>query len=764
MLAFIRAKAVSTFSGFGSSSMPPTILTLQMIIDYAVEENWKQVVLFDCIGKNDCTRPYATPLMECLKQKGIHTSIKTLSETTDLSTVLKIRIHRIGVILLLDDIDLNSEDNLLRKIMLNNKNERIFILGEYISWLLVSTKWNNTEIFNAVQYWPIGVDSDVTISMSFLSSNVILSIFRQFFNKTCKSLHKYGQRYDYERLSRSQSISPPETYFVQNTESISRTIKVFYTVSVYKIRVEGNASLIKERWNTWSPSRKFTDKISLNRLRNNLAGSVMNFGLQNNSIYYGKDDDLRVTGDGDHASSLETLKELINLFEKCLNVTANVTIYVSRETSKVLTENNDIVQGIAGGDIDVGAAYFDVEIDRNKLLSFTYPIVRFTRCIYYKAPDSARNIFLQPFNNQLLLCVLLTLMLIVMVMEIINYVTLIIHWNEDLEHFGLGEATLWCLSIICMQGSPWMPRTRAGKAVLLSSLVFALIIYNSYSGFITSILSVKVNTIKNITDFFHFDYVFGYSKIDEAYITTNTDLRSFYVKALESNEIKVPEKIGLEKAINGSYAFFVTETVAKRMLRNTFKHKRCQLVELRTQTPGTLALPISNDSPYKKIIDISILRMWQYGILPKIVLRIKPPLLDCNGIVEFNKARFADVYGAFCILGAGIVISLGIFFMERTWASKRRLTLIQRHIKGTSQPSLRHKNKIIVTARLPMKIIGIDRETHPFHDQPKKISSSLKSLLSIRSILYCRRNQLQKPWQSTSNSVRNHFFKQLTAD
>lgn len=43
-------------------------------------------------------------------------------------------------------------------------------------------------------------------------------------------------------------------------------------------------------------------------------------------------------------------------------------------------------------------------------------------------------------------------MLIVAVMEIINYVTLFIHWKEDQEHFGLGEATLWCLSIMCMQG------------------------------------------------------------------------------------------------------------------------------------------------------------------------------------------------------------------------------------------------------------------------------------------------------------------------
>lgn len=53
----------------------------------------------------------------------------------------------------------------------------------------------------------------------------------------------------------------------------------------------------------------------------------------------------------------------------------------------------------------------------------------------------------------MLLCVLATLVLIVGVMEIINYVTLFIHMREDKAHFGLGEATLWCISIMCMQGS-----------------------------------------------------------------------------------------------------------------------------------------------------------------------------------------------------------------------------------------------------------------------------------------------------------------------
>ncbi|CAB0036340.1 unnamed protein product [Trichogramma brassicae] len=74
----------------------------------------------------------------------------------------------------------------------------------------------------------------------------------------------------------------------------------------------------------------------------------------------------------------------------------------------------------------------------------------------------------------------------------------------------------------------------------------------------------------------------------------------------------------------------------------------------------------------------SILRMWQYGMLRKLTLKIKPPLLDCMGVLKYKQARLADVYGAFCILAAGALAALALFFCERAWASRQRLRGIQR--------------------------------------------------------------------------------------
>lgn len=83
-----------------------------------------------------------------------------------------------------------------------------------------------------------------------------------------------------------------------------------------------------------------------------------------------------------------------------------------------------------------------------------------------------------------------------------------------------------------------MPKTRAGKAVLLTSLFFALIIYNSFSGYITSILSVKSGSIHNVSDFENYDYVCGCSKNEKIYISVGLISRG-YSKTIFMNFLSI---------------------------------------------------------------------------------------------------------------------------------------------------------------------------------------------------------------------------------
>ena len=60
-------------------------------------------------------------------------------------------------------------------------------------------------------------------------------------------------------------------------------------------------------------------------------------------------------------------------------------------------------------------------------------------------------------------------------------------------------------------GSQWSPKTMSGNLLLINGLLFALIIYNSFAAFITSVLSVNSDEIKDLKDLINSDYAFGYT-------------------------------------------------------------------------------------------------------------------------------------------------------------------------------------------------------------------------------------------------------------
>lgn len=87
---------------------------------------------------------------------------------------------------------------------------------------------------------------------------------------------------------------------------------------------------------------------------------------------------------------------------------------------------------------------------------------------------------------------------------------------------------------------------------------------------------------------------------------------------------------GLEKAVKGGYGFFVSATLARRALRTSLLHDRCSLKELVIpQTITVIALPMSVNCPYKKIINLRwiMVRHVEMCSETKVVNVFFPPLL-----------------------------------------------------------------------------------------------------------------------------------------
>ncbi|KAJ8667354.1 hypothetical protein QAD02_009016 [Eretmocerus hayati] len=386
----------------------------------------------------------------------------------------------------------------------------------------------------------------------------------------------------------------------------------------------------------------------------------------------------------DFSTRTRILIELLDSLIMCFNVSINVTSISHSESSYATEASNELIHALTTGEVDVGLFLLDVDLNRGtSAFGFSLPILHFKRNIYFEPPNVSNNRFMQQFSLGVLLSIAGSFALIVTVMEIINFVTMFIHWQEDEEHFGLGEALIWGLSVMSMQGSPWLPRTRAGRTVLVTSLMFTLIIFNVYSGSIASFLSVKTNPITVVSDFDKFDYTIGFIRIDDNDILKDANLRPFYFRAMEKNQLGISEKDGLQKVLMGKFAFVSADIVARQILSKDLRFQSCVVSELPTNSTGVLALPIAISSPFKKIIDSSILRMWEYGILRKIDMGMKPPLLECR-LKEENEHRsfeLGDVYGPFFIFAFGFVASLLLFYFEHSWVRRRKLKILVQGIQ-----------------------------------------------------------------------------------
>lgn len=75
-----------------------------------------------------------------------------------------------------------------------------------------------------------------------------------------------------------------------------------------------------------------------------------------------------------------------------------------------------------------------------------------------------------------------------------------------------NEQTMAYFMFLIQLGSQWSPTTCSGNFVVMLSLIFALIIFNAYSAFITSIFSVELSNINNLDDLLASDYSLGYIK------------------------------------------------------------------------------------------------------------------------------------------------------------------------------------------------------------------------------------------------------------
>ncbi|XP_023288062.1 uncharacterized protein LOC105697490 [Orussus abietinus] len=648
--------------GVTGSCISPSPLVLQMILDYAQWRTWEEVVLFDDLNSTNCAIKYARPLIQCFGERGMKVSIQS-SINPGLPEALKIQRHRVGAVVLLDGLNLTSIENVLH--VASQKQ----LFNYYVSWFMITARKVDTIIDSVLRHLPIGLDSDVVVGTSYLNHSDAKEMTGRYLNRTCAALRRYGSTFEFQPMPRRKE-DENSTMNLQYVILENRTMS-FYLTHVYKIRIPDNSSLVVDDLGSWNPgSYSLRFPVSV-KLRNNFGGLPIVVGVLNGS----NDGQAEVTEEDD-TQGVVPLMDIMTFVANSMNASMEM---VPHEKLGTVTNKawSNLLGDVVSGTVDIGLGYITTTDERQREMSFTHPLIRYMRNIYFHPPESGtmRDIFLQPFNDKLLLGVAMTYVFIVFAMGAINYASKTV-FQDGGENAGLGEAALWCISIMCMQGSPWTPRNPSGKTVLLASLIFALVTYNAYAGFITSILSVQASGIKTLSDLLQNNFKFGYSVSDDEYIRNANDsnLRQLYIKAFNSRESQLDTTLGLKRAVKGGYSFFVSATLARRALRTSLIQDRCSLSELVIpQTFTVVALPMANTCPYKKIINLSIMRIRERGVLDRILHRMMPSMPKCYTPTTFHSARLADVYSAIVILAIGVVMSFFIGIIERLWYKRRRL-------------------------------------------------------------------------------------------
>ncbi|KAF3423493.1 hypothetical protein E2986_00403 [Frieseomelitta varia] len=676
----------ATFYMVTSTCILPSPLTLQLILEFAKWKGWDQIVLFENFTSLDCVFMYTKPLIACLSNEGIAVSIQS-AVNPNIPDALAIQKHRIGSIVLLDGLNLTSPDNVLHVVRrLRLRASQKFQFNYYVSWLMITMRNTDATIDTVLRHLNIGIDSDVIVA------------------------------------------TPSLTY-----EAIQEMSRTYW-----------NSSLVTNFLGSWClNSWSLNSPISV-KLRNEFKGQPIVFGVLNGTI------DRQMDANEEEANDIAPLLDFANFVTSSVNASIEL---ISHE--KLGTLNNKVWNNLLGdvvtGEVDIGLGYITVNKERQAEMSFSHPLIRYMRNIYYHPLETGtmRDIFRQPFNNCLLSCVASTYFAILVTMGLIIYAAKTVLHNEEANRVEIGEAALWCISIMCMQGSAWTPWNPSGKTVLLFSLMFALVTYSAYAGFITSILSVQATGIKSITDILSHNFELGYSITDDEYIrnVNDSNLRQLYIRAYNSRESKLDTTSGLTKAVKGHYGFFVSATLARRALRSTLIQERCTLKELPLpQTFTMVALPMANSCPYKKIINLNILKIRERGVLNRITERMLPEMPRCKSPTTFHSARLADVYSAFFILIAGSVSAVSIWVVERIWHKRRQMkeTIVrgmrQHHLMPSHLPHLPHLPRFSHLPHLPHLHSREPRRTDFSNDEHFPSSSAVSAHNSRVEIVH-RKNQ-----------------------
>ncbi|CAG4985926.1 unnamed protein product [Colias eurytheme] len=706
---------------------PPEVLkSLPYIVDHAVWRSWNQAIIFTPKIETGCQRAILH-LVKCLAINGVASALNVRSIP---------RVHiNIGVIILSPHMVQNTTSDLTKLI---NQLNGWKLNHASADWLIsVRSVIDFKQINNVLNVTDLRFDQNILVSyyyntarsagkLNLCKDNFIYHKFprsnnvndaNRKYNNTC--LNEHNQTYNciynefeknYYRTSKRFNIARNKilkrngtairllqsgnvgvdytrTFKVLNVSGMSLQgfIKLWrgarypkqqgiHVLQYFKIRL--NSTLYASYLGHWDGQQSMAlMEMPYPVEARNFMGETLIVGRRNCSV----DDNSAL--DEENTSAPELLNDLLFFLTVKMNGTS-LTRYYSKLGFRTY---EGVWSGLLGAlldrSVDIALEPVTDQPSRQQDMDFIFPIAETMYNIYIRNQEtsSVRDIFLAPFSPRLIICVVAVVVIaaiaIVLVCKLSNN-----NPKKKSHKMSCTEALIWSTGILCQQGGTQTPSNPAASILLIVCLFFAVVTYNAYAAFITSVLSVRVANVGTVADVLQSPNMkIGYIRngADQTYLMSTKDvqLNAFYIRGYsEAENLVSSAEEGLARAASQDYAFFAEQRSARSTLTSLSQARgRCALRELPVHsTRSQLSFPLPRRSPYSKPILVSLLQLRSSGTLSKLAATLVPAMPECAPPSGFASARAADVRTAFLVIITGLIAALLVGIGEYCWKNRKQ--------------------------------------------------------------------------------------------
>ncbi|XP_067046394.1 glutamate receptor 2-like isoform X1 [Acropora muricata] len=388
----------------------------------------------------------------------------------------------------------------------------------------------------------------------------------------------------------------------------------------------------------------------------------------------------------------------IDLFKelaKVLNVTYE--IYLSPDGQYGGKTENDTWNGMMGELVnrraDIALAGLTITELREKVVDFSVPFMHYTDDILLKKRSASEEKFfntqfMQPFQDDVWIATLVTLVLISVSTFALNYFSPYGYKDKNgqgtSEDFSFINSVWFTWSCMLQQGAETQPRSLSGR-ILAGCYWFCILIWvSTYTANLAAFFTVK-NTqqgINNLEDVLRSSYKVG--------IRDKSSTKDFFEASEYDQHRKIWHRIetGNNKFKSTPQAVqWVRETEESLfifdgpILRHVANQPPCDLVSVPgLSTAKGYGLAFQAGSPDVSKFSLAILRLNEQGFVGKLTRKWWENTNNCpvEQPTKLNRISLNSMLGVYIVLGVGLLVAFSIMIGEILWnrRQKRKLEIV----------------------------------------------------------------------------------------